>query len=338
MKLINNMVLSVTLAALFGVRVWAQAPLAQPLADFDKLVSQLKIANVVGDPIRIGDTAIVPFAKIKFGLGGGGAMMGFGGGMGAKTVPLGVLIVEGDEVRAELFPEQEATPSVLQQLIQGILERKVVLMVNGLNLGSASPGALQDMAPLLSAMMGQTTVITNGLNVGNLNAPSSGAAPRKPASLEELKRLFDAKKYEDAVSMSDVLIAKDPKNAELHVWKGRVMGSLAQGNPVDMMKYGAGAMQEFEMALTLNPDSPEAHLGRGIGRLMAPLGFGGDLPGAVTDFEAAVTKKPSAEAYFYLGEAYHKMGQSEKASAAYKKALAMRPNYPEATKALAEIK
>ena len=41
-------------------------------------------------------------------------MMGFGGGMDAKTVPLGILIVEGDDVRAELFPEQpEENPTLL---------------------------------------------------------------------------------------------------------------------------------------------------------------------------------------------------------------------------------
>ncbi len=88
----------------------AQAPLAKPLAEFDKLVSELKISSVVGEPIRVGDTAVIPFAKFKFGLGGGDAMMGFGGGMGGKKVPLGVLIVEGDDVRAELFRNKRKSP------------------------------------------------------------------------------------------------------------------------------------------------------------------------------------------------------------------------------------
>ena len=34
-------------------------PLAKPLADFDKLVSQLKVSSVVGEPIRAGDTEVV---------------------------------------------------------------------------------------------------------------------------------------------------------------------------------------------------------------------------------------------------------------------------------------
>jgi hypothetical protein len=213
------------------------------LADFDKLVSQLKVGSVVGEPIRAGDTAVVPFAKIKFGLAGGEAMMGFGGGMDAKTVPLGILIVEGDDVRAELFPEQpEEKPTLLQEIRQAVLDRKWVYMVNGLNIGQTS-GTIQDLAPLISAMMGQTTVMVNGLNLGSLATPASAAySTRKDA---------------------------DP---------------------------------------------------------------------AIADLEAAAARKPSAEAYYRLGEALKNKGLKDKAAAAYKKALELQPNYPEASKALAAIK
>lgn len=315
----------------------AQTPLARPLADFDKLASQLKISSVVGEPIRVGETVIIPFAKIKFGLGGGGAMMGFGGGMGGKTIPLGILIVEGDDVRAELFPEQEEKTTFLQEIIQAIKDRKLVFMANGLNIGN-SPGTVQDLAPLISAMMGQTTVMANALNLGHLNSPASAASSAKNASLAELKKLFEAKKYADAMDMADALIAKDPRSAELHVWKGRIMGLMAQGNPADMMKYGMGAMQEFEKALALDPNNPDAHLGRAIGRLTAPPGFGGDVDGAIADCEAAIAKAPSPEAYYYLGESLKNKGLSDKAATAYKKALELRPNYPEASKALAALK
>jgi tetratricopeptide (TPR) repeat protein len=337
MKAMRRSVFSAASLLLWGLLARAQAPLARPLADFDKLVSQLKISSVVGEPIRVGDTAVIPLAKIKFGLGGGGAMMGFGGSMSGKTVPLGILIVEGDDVRAELFPDQEEKPTILREIIQAILDRKVVIMGNGLNIGGTS-GTLQDMAPLISAMMGQTTVMGNALNLGSLATPASAATSAKNASLGELKKLFDAKKYVDALAMADALIAQDPRSADFHVWKGRIMGSLAQGNPVDMMKYGMGAMQEFEKALALDSNNPDAHLGRGIGRLMAPPGFGGDVDGAIADFEAAIAKAPSPEAYYYLGEALKNKGLNDKAAAAYKKALELRPNYPEASKALAALK
>jgi uncharacterized spore protein YtfJ len=177
----NTMRESVFLAVcllFWGLFARAQAPLSKPLANFDKLVSQLKISSVVGEPIRTGNTTIIPFAKIKFGLAGGEAMVGFGGGMDAKTVPLGILIVEGDDVRAEVFPEQQEERSTLpEQIMQAIRDRKLVMMVNGLNLGHTS-GTIQDLTPLISAMMGQTTVMVNGLNIGDLAAPASAASKK----------------------------------------------------------------------------------------------------------------------------------------------------------------
>jgi len=320
-----------------GVLARGQAPLAGPLADFDKLVSQLKTSAVVGEPIRIGDTAVVPFARIQFGLGAGGAMMGVGGGMGGKTVPLGVLIVEGDDVRAELFPEHAEKPSVLQQLVQAVLDRKLVIMTNGLNIGNA-PGGLQDMAPLLSAMMGQTTVMVNGLNLGNLNAPPSAASSGGNASPGDLAKLVEARRYADALVVADALVAKEPKSADAHAWRGRIMSGLAQGNPADMMKYGAGAREEFEKALSLDPKNRTALLGRGVSRLMAPAAYGGDVDGAIADFEAALAAKPSPDAYYYLGEAFKSKGLKDKAAAAYRKALELKPNDPDVVRALAGVK
>ncbi len=162
-----------------GLPARAQAPLAKPLADFDKLVSQLKTSSVVGEPIRAGDTTVVPFAKFKFSLAGGEAMIGFGGGIDAKAMPLGILIVEGDDVRAELFPDQqEEKPTLLEAIRQAILDRKLVYMVNGLNIGQTS-GTVQDLAPLIPAMMGQTTIMVNGLNLGTLSKPAPAASSAK---------------------------------------------------------------------------------------------------------------------------------------------------------------
>jgi tetratricopeptide (TPR) repeat protein len=153
-----------------------------------------------------------------------------------------------------------------------------------------------------------------------------------------VKKLFEEKKYTEAVEMADYLLEKDPKNADLHVWKGHAMGSLAQGSPMDMMKYGMGAMQEYEKALEIDPKNAGAHFGRGVGRLMTPPQFGGNLDGAIEDFEFACSKEPSPEAYFYLGEAYKKKGATKKAQDAYKKALELNPKYAQAAKALEEIK
>ena len=310
--------LAITFGAIFALasmaNAQAQPPLEQPLAQFDKLVSHLKSAAVIGEPITAGATTIIPFAKLKFGLGGGGAMMAYGGGMGGKAIPQGVLIIEGDNVRVELFPEEEKKPSFLQEMLPIFL--KMLPEIMG---GNFPPGSKQPPAA----------------------GPKATGVPSelpKDASLASVKKLFDDKKYAEALEMADALLAKDPNNADLHAWKGHAMGNLAQGNPANMMKYGMGAMQEYETALKLDPQNSDGHFGRGMARLQAPPGFGGDLDGAIQDFEAAGAKKPLPEACYYLGEAYRKKGLIDKAKAAYQKALELKPGYPEATKALAAIK
>jgi uncharacterized spore protein YtfJ/Tfp pilus assembly protein PilF len=293
----------------------AQSPLEQPLTNFDKLVSNLKVSSILGKPVQVGNTTIIPFAKITFGLGGGGAMTAYGGGMGGKTIPMGILIIEGEDVRAELFPEEEKKPSFLQEMLPVFLKLLPEIM------GGKFPGGPKPPSASVGA--------------------KAGAKPSvvlKSASLEEMKKLFEEKRYAEANDMADLLISKDQNNADLHAWKGHILGSLAQGNPIDMMKYGMAAMQEYEKALALDPENADAHFGRGMGRLMTPPQFGGSVDGAIEDFEAACAKKPFPEAYYYLGEAYKKKGATDKAKAAYKKALELRPDYPEAAKALAEIK
>jgi uncharacterized spore protein YtfJ len=213
-------------------------PLAKPLADFDKMVSVLKTNGVVAEPIRVGNTTIIPFASVQFGLGSAGAAIGSAGGLGAKTVPLGVVIVEGDDVRVELMPHQEEKPAAtMQQLIEAIIDKKLSFMVNGINLGNA-PGTVADLVPMVNAMMGEHNILVNGLNLGNLNAP------RPPATADN----------------------------------------------------------------------------------------------TIRNLEAAVSENPSPEAWYKLGEELRKAGQQEKAAAAYQNALRLRPNYPDAERALAELK
>ena len=331
----NSLLLAASLA-LLAVSANAQAPMAKPLADFDKLMAQLKPSSVVGEPIRAGETTVIPFSAIRFRLGGLDAKAAFGGSGGGKVVPLGVVIVEGDDVRVERFPQPPEPPSLLREILQAILDRKLVFMGNGLNVGDFH-GNIQELAPLVSGMLGQTTWIGNGLNMGSLKLPAAAASKPGTASLDELKKLFEANRFTDALAVADGLVAKEPKNAEPHVWKGRVMGSLAQGGPAEGMKYGMGAMQEFETAVALDPNNIDALIGRGVSRLRAPAGFGGNVDGAIADLEAANAKKASPEGYFYLGEAFKKKGENDKAAAAYKRALELRPNYAEATKALAGL-
>jgi len=316
--LLMVLLLAVPSLALFGQ---AKSPLSDSLADLEKMLSSFKSESVIGAPIQAGNAVIIPFSRLKFGLGAGGASMGFGAGMGGKAVPMGYLLIQGDEVKIELLPIEEKKPSWFQQMLPTLLQ--MLPMLQG---GKSMPGSAAEKPPLAPP------------------APGSSAAEKPAPAMQSvnmnfLQGLFNDKKFPEALAAVDSLLAKDPNSAELHAWKGSIMGSMTQGgNPMDMMKYGMGAMQEFETALNLDPNNIRARMGRGIGRMAAPEGFGRDYDGAVADFKFVCDKKPSAEVYFQLGQAYLGKSQTAEARDAFKKALALKPDYEAAAKALSEMK
>lgn len=74
---------------------------------FGKLENFLKTETVVGEPIKVGETTLVPFITVSFGCGGGGGtgkddknMEGGGSGIGAcaKVAPNAVLVIKGDDI------------------------------------------------------------------------------------------------------------------------------------------------------------------------------------------------------------------------------------------------
>lgn len=94
---------------------------------FEKLENFLKTKTVVGEPLTIGDTTIVPFIDISFGLGTGGGGgsdekkgqgTGGGAGSGAKISPTAVLVIKGDTY--ELLPFKKA--GGLERLIDMVPE------------------------------------------------------------------------------------------------------------------------------------------------------------------------------------------------------------------------
>jgi cytochrome c-type biogenesis protein CcmH/NrfG len=78
--------------------------------------------------------------------------------------------------------------------------------------------------------------------------------------------------------------------------------------------------------------------GLNLGNLAAPRAQAADSGKSIADLQAAAAKNPAPESYFKLGEALRKANQNEKAAAAYRQALKLRPNYPEATQALTKLK
>ncbi|MEO0854809.1 MAG: spore germination protein GerW family protein [Cyanobacteria bacterium J06648_11] len=96
-----------------------------------KLRTLAETSQTFGDPITVGDTTIVPYMSLRFGLGGGGgagnglphadanaaSMWGTAGG-GVKIEPMGFLVIRGD--RVDVMPiDRQSNP--WSQLAEGIL-------------------------------------------------------------------------------------------------------------------------------------------------------------------------------------------------------------------------
>ncbi len=98
---------------------------------FDKLENFLKTKTVVGEPITIGGTTLVPFINLTFGMGVGGGNgtdekgnggLGGGGGTGAKIAPTAVLVIQNDKV--ELLPiKKSGGLDKLVDMVPGIIEK-----------------------------------------------------------------------------------------------------------------------------------------------------------------------------------------------------------------------
>jgi uncharacterized spore protein YtfJ len=78
---------------------------------FEKLEKFLTSKTVIGEPIVIGETTLIPVICVAFGLGSGGGDgtmmkgnkgMGSGAGMGAKIAPIAIIVIKGEKV--ELLP------------------------------------------------------------------------------------------------------------------------------------------------------------------------------------------------------------------------------------------
>ena len=81
--------------------------------------------TVVGDPITVGDTTIIPLVDVNFGVGAGamGNAKGTnnaGGGMGGKLSPTAAIIIRGSEIR--MMPVvDESTLSKVIDMVPGVV-------------------------------------------------------------------------------------------------------------------------------------------------------------------------------------------------------------------------
>ncbi|MFS8120596.1 MAG: TerD family protein, partial [Microcoleus sp.] len=84
-----------------------------------------------------------------------------------------------------------------------------------------------------------------------------------------------------------------------------------------------GAIANFNQALGLNPNIPQAYLGLGIASSKQ-----GNKQQAISHYDRALQLNPNlAEAYFGRGQAYYELGNKQKAIGNYEQAIRVNPDY-----------
>lgn len=93
----------------------------------DEMQKSMTPRSVVGDPITVQDTTLIPLISIGMGFGAGvgvgkdrerGESSGGGGGLGIK--PVAVVIIDKSGVKVDLLKEPRVHTSVVEKLIEAI--------------------------------------------------------------------------------------------------------------------------------------------------------------------------------------------------------------------------
>ena len=83
--------------------------------------------SVVGDPIQVGDTTIIPLCDVNFGVGAG-AMGGkrsdsAGGGMGGKLSPTAIIVIKDGYSQIINVNQDKGTLGSVLDMIPGVAEK-----------------------------------------------------------------------------------------------------------------------------------------------------------------------------------------------------------------------
>ena len=90
----------------------------------EKIRDMVNAETIIGDPIHIEDTTIIPVSRVTFGFASGGSDVGpssskqmFGGGSGVSVTPVAFLVVSNGNVRTvQLVEKVSAVDNVIASL------------------------------------------------------------------------------------------------------------------------------------------------------------------------------------------------------------------------------
>jgi len=178
----------------------------------------------------------------------------------------------------------------------------------------------------------------SALNEANENSPLQkaiafyGILNNTMASSNEDK--FD-QFVDPALEYLETMEEKGVHTAEAMALRSSIYGYIIAYSPWKGMFYGPKSSSAIESALEKNRESAIVHMISGSSLFYTPETWGGDKKAAISAFEKAIDlyEKAGYKGWLYintlanLGQAYHAVGQKNKAIEVYKKALMVEPNF-----------
>ena len=97
----------------------------------DELRETVKTETVIGNPIHVDDTTIIPVSKVSIGFAAGGGegddpgtkKKGFGRGTGggASVEPIGFVVIKGDKVKLLTFKKKSSDLDKIFKLVPDVM-------------------------------------------------------------------------------------------------------------------------------------------------------------------------------------------------------------------------
>lgn len=123
-------------------------------------------------------------------------------------------------------------------------------------------------------------------------------------------------------------VSADASNAEYHRLLGELCGQVIPANPLfGALNYGQCARDEINKAVQLDSKLALAYVTRGVGNFYLPAAMGGGIGLALNDFDKAISLNPNlAEAYLWKGITLRKANRNGEARQALERAVQLDPN------------
>lgn len=142
---------------------------------------------------------------------------------------------------------------------------------------------------------------------------------------------------DETIEHLETLIEENEKWGDPKALLGGLYGMKIMYSPLKAMYYGPKSSGLMDEALKNSPDSPLVWKLYGNSKFFTPEMWGGDIEEAIKAYERSVQLYESEEqtthnwfyldTFAFLGQAYVKNNQKDKAIIAYEKALTLEPNY-----------